>query len=200
MHAELLWVEKTARRVAKPSDLTVSADYTFRNAGSAPVKITSIATSCGCTTTQLDQQSFAPGATGKLTAVFEIGSRSGPQEKTITVVADDGVASTTTLVFRVDIPELVTLAPRLLVWSRGGDNAEKEVTFAAAGDIEARLIDVQSADRRFKIERFVDAPGRKYRFKVAPASTAAEMLALIEIKYETVIGHPQTLSVAAAVR
>jgi len=120
--AKISWTEKTVQRVAKPSDLTVSADYTFKNSGSTPVKVTSVTTSCGCTTTQLDKQSYAPGETGKLTALFEIGSRSGPQEKTITVVSNDGTAATTTLVLRVDIPELVALSPRLLIWSRGREH------------------------------------------------------------------------------
>ncbi|PSQ90031.1 MAG: hypothetical protein BRD45_01015 [Bacteroidetes bacterium QS_8_64_10] len=69
--------------------------FVFRNAGDAPLRLTEVKPSCGCTTPHWTRSSVAPGDTGRVTAVFDSEGRSGRFSKTIRVEADDGQATLT---------------------------------------------------------------------------------------------------------
>ncbi|MDN4164375.1 DUF1573 domain-containing protein [Cytophagales bacterium LB-30] len=60
-------------------------EFTFKNTGNEPLVITSVRASCGCTTPQWTKEPVAPGATGKITAVYNSQGRPGSFNKTITI-------------------------------------------------------------------------------------------------------------------
>jgi len=61
----------------RPSDAAVEAGFAFRNAGDAPVTITGVRTSCGCTAAALEQKTYAPGESGRIDVRFGFGARTG---------------------------------------------------------------------------------------------------------------------------
>jgi hypothetical protein len=58
--------------------------FKFKNTGKAPLIITQIDKSCGCTTPEWSKDPVAPGKTGEITVKYDT-NRTGSFEKTITV-------------------------------------------------------------------------------------------------------------------
>jgi len=87
--SQLHWVQRSAELRPKPDEAQVVATFPFTNAGSEPVTITSLRTSCDCTTASLAKHTYAPGEGGSITATFTVGGRTGPQTKTILVRTTD---------------------------------------------------------------------------------------------------------------
>ncbi|HVN57108.1 MAG TPA: DUF1573 domain-containing protein [Bacteroidales bacterium] len=67
-------------------------EYTFMvlNSGTEPLVIQNIVASCGCTTPSWTKSPVAPGAEGKITAVYDPFNRPGPFRKTLTVYSNSG--------------------------------------------------------------------------------------------------------------
>ena len=71
--------------------------YSFRNAGNAPLVLSDVSTSCGCTLAeQWPREPIAPGGTGEIAIRFDSRNRVGTNQKEIFVVTN-AVPSTTTL-------------------------------------------------------------------------------------------------------
>ncbi len=64
-----------------------------RNDGDAPLVVTSITTSCGCTTAALEPMTIAPGESGALRIAFDSGAHGpelrGPLMREVTLVSND---------------------------------------------------------------------------------------------------------------
>ena len=72
----------------------VSTDFIFTNTGKAPLTISQVRGSCGCTVTNYTKEPVLPGKTGKVSAIFNAASP-GPFNKSISVTANvEGGAET----------------------------------------------------------------------------------------------------------
>ena len=67
--------------------------YTFRyeNKGTAPLAISQVTTTCGCTVPKYDTKPIGPGEAGNLEVVFDTSGRNGMQTKTISVRSNASV-------------------------------------------------------------------------------------------------------------
>jgi hypothetical protein len=92
--AQLQWPHRSIELRPKPDEPQVVATFPFTNAGKEPVTITSLKTSCDCTTASLAKHTYAPGEGGEITATFTVGGRSGLQSKTILVQTTDKAEGT----------------------------------------------------------------------------------------------------------
>jgi hypothetical protein len=72
-------------KVNKP----VTHEFSFINAGDAPLVITSVQASCGCTVAKYSKDAIAPGSSGYVTATYNA-ARVGVFSKTVTVNANTG--------------------------------------------------------------------------------------------------------------
>ncbi|MDR2937772.1 MAG: DUF1573 domain-containing protein [Prevotellaceae bacterium] len=63
----------------------ITYSFEFTNAGKAPVIITDVKSSCGCTTPEWTKQPVLPGKTGSVKAIFDPKDRPGIFDKEITV-------------------------------------------------------------------------------------------------------------------
>ena len=88
-YAKLSIEKKLIHAVVPVSSSEYSFSYPFKNTGDRVVKILKITTTCGCTKAEADREVYAPGESGKITGVFEIGDRVGRQGKKIYVETDD---------------------------------------------------------------------------------------------------------------
>ena len=66
----------------------VSYDFEFVNAGTAPILIKNVESSCGCTSPQWSKQPVLPGQKGFVKATFDPKDRPGFFDKTITVYSN----------------------------------------------------------------------------------------------------------------
>lgn len=67
---------------------SVSCEFIFTNNGDAPLVISRVTASCGCTTPSWTQEPIAPGKTGFIKATYAAKGRPGQFNKTITVVSN----------------------------------------------------------------------------------------------------------------
>ncbi|WP_020527432.1 DUF1573 domain-containing protein [Flexithrix dorotheae] len=59
--------------------------FSFKNTGNAPIVISEVKASCGCTTPEWSKEPVMPGETGSIKAVFNSKGRPGNVYKTITI-------------------------------------------------------------------------------------------------------------------
>lgn len=63
----------------------VSRKFSFRNAGSEPLMILNVQTTCGCTASDFPKQPIAPGDSSNLTVTFNSAGKAGRMNKIVTV-------------------------------------------------------------------------------------------------------------------
>ena len=87
--AKLVFAESTHDfGTIKEEDGSVSYDFELTNPGEAPLIISRVATSCGCTTPVWPKEPIAPGAKSTIKATYDPKGRPGPFSKTITVFSN----------------------------------------------------------------------------------------------------------------
>lgn len=69
----------------------ITHTFKFANTGTAPLKISRISTSCGCTAVLPSTRDILPGGSGEIHATFVTKRYEGKQEETITVYSNDPV-------------------------------------------------------------------------------------------------------------
>lgn len=69
-------------------DGPVSFVFTFKNVGNAPLVLTRVISSCGCTTPSFSKDPIAPGKEGKVTVTYDPAGRVYPFVKTISVYSN----------------------------------------------------------------------------------------------------------------
>ena len=81
----------------KQEDGDVTAYFEFKNEGTAPLLITNVRTSCGCTKPSWPKEPIEPGKTGTISATYRASTRPYYFQKTITVFSNDPEHQSTTL-------------------------------------------------------------------------------------------------------
>ena len=168
---QLKWENPEQTLNAKPLDKFILAKFRFTNVGTAPVKITDVRTSCGCTTASLQKREYAPGESGEIDANFRFDGRVGHQEKWIIVTTDWVLPQPTTLRFAVNIPDAITIQPEFVLWHVGDQLKPKTVRIAIPDDIPAKVVSVQADNAAVKLELREIRPGKELEVNVTPTTT-----------------------------
>jgi thiol-disulfide isomerase/thioredoxin len=63
--------------------------FAIRNAGTAPLEISGVKPSCGCTTAKLDRSTLAPGESATISSTLDLRGKSGAQNQQILVQSND---------------------------------------------------------------------------------------------------------------
>lgn len=77
----------------KEADGKVTHTFVIKNTGDAPLVITRVIASCGCTTPEWTKEPIAPNATGEIKITFNPKGRPGPFNKTISVYSNGKTGS-----------------------------------------------------------------------------------------------------------
>ena len=168
---QLKWENPEQTLNAKPLDKFILAKFRFTNVGTAPVKITDVRTSCGCTTASLQKREYAPGESGEIDANFRFDGRVGHQEKWIIVTTDWVLPQPTILRFAVNIPDAITIQPEFVLWHVGDQLNPKTVRIAIPDDIPAKVVSVQADNAAVKLELREVRPGKELEVNVTPTTT-----------------------------
>ena len=62
--------------------------FKFKNAGTAPVILTQVSASCGCTTPDYTKTPILPGESGEIKVSFNSAGQAGVQQKIVTVTSN----------------------------------------------------------------------------------------------------------------
>lgn len=138
----------------------LDTEFAFKNTGTTAVTVTDTTTSCGCTVPALEKKTYAPDEKGVLKVRFDVGDRQGPQNRTITVVTDDGASQTLTLI--VNLPLRSFIVPRLLLY-RAKDTGDKTTTVTYYQDLPVEITALTSSDPAFTVTSEVEKPGSVFK-------------------------------------
>jgi hypothetical protein len=200
VRAELKWDKLVQEFQRTPSDKSVEAHYTFRNAGQTPVTIQWLRPSCGCTTAKLDKKTYAPGEQGEIVAKFNIGGRHGMHRVIVNVIMDDKPKEPAVLDLRVFIHDPVTIAPALVYWKTGEAPAAKTVQISAEAAEPVHVKNVTSSNPRLTATLQVVKPGTQYIVSVTPADTTQKESAEISVQTDFPSDSPETYTIHARIK
>jgi hypothetical protein len=93
-----------------PKGETITWDFSVRNTGSTDLEILSVQPACGCTVADFDKV-IKPGQTGKIHAVVDTTTFTGPIAKTIAVQTNDPATPMSQLTMRADVKPYVQAFP-----------------------------------------------------------------------------------------
>jgi hypothetical protein len=88
-----------------------TAKFEFVNTGNAPLFITNVKASCGCTTPEWTKEPVQPGAKGYVTATYNPANRPGKFNKSITVTTNEFQPTSVIRIEGEVIPKPVETAP-----------------------------------------------------------------------------------------
>jgi len=172
-YGELVWENPAQEFQRRPEDKELAVNFAFKNAGTQPVTITKINSSCGCTTAELPKKTCQPGEGGNLTAKFTFGGRRGAQSKSIAVTTDD--QKTVQLSFQcLILDDPVALMPPLVGWRVGEAAEAKPVDVTIAPNPRVNITAVASTNPRIAASLSTVRPGEKYSVSIKPADTTRE--------------------------
>ena len=87
--------EKTEHDFGKinEADGRVSTVFEFKNEGMAPLILSNVRASCGCTTPTWTKEPIEPGKTGTITVTYNPNGRPGRFQKTVTITSNASEAT-----------------------------------------------------------------------------------------------------------
>lgn len=198
--AELKWDKTVQQFQRSPDDKEIAAHFKFRNAGSAPVTIKTLRSSCGCTTAKMDKKTYAPGEQGEVVVIFVFGGRKDVHRKTVTVTTDDKTQEPVVLDLRVDIREALTVSPALVYWKTGEPVAAKTVQLTADPSQPVRIKSVTSSNPRLSATLETIKAGAAYAVAVKPADTAQKESAEISVQTDFPSDAPRAYVIHARIK
>ncbi len=178
---------------AQATDKTVTGIFPFKNESKKSVTITETRTSCGCTTAKLDKKTYAPGESGQIAAHFDIGSRVGPQQKTITLTTDDPGEKPVVLELNVDIPDALETSAALLVWKVGEKTDAQIFSVKAKPGYKIKVTDIRCSNAFFTAKLDSAKEGEAYNIAVTPVKTDAKTFGLLIVTTDYPPGNPRVV-------
>jgi len=160
---------------------SLTATFSFRNAGARPVRIVALDPSCHCMSAEPDKTVYAPGESGEVSVTLTLTGYSGKLRRSLAVTTDEPKDNYARLTMTLDIPEPVAIAPRFQFWKAGDRPDEKRFEIALADTEKVKLegFEYESADFRVRLE--TEGPG-KQRLLVRPVATGKPADATIYLK------------------
>jgi hypothetical protein len=169
--------------VAKGQKL--NATFVVKNTGAAPLEISQVRPTCGCTVANFDK-TIAPGATGKIDAEVDTAGFNGPISKAVLVFSNDPATPQVNLVIKADIRAFIEVLPRNLIRFNvlSGEPATEKVILLPGEDSQFKVLSVdagggpyQTAFRELpEAERVPERKGSQWEVSVTVPTTAPEGL------------------------
>ncbi len=194
-----------------PKGQMIKAVFEVKNTGTAPLEITQVRPTCGCTVASFDH-TVQPGATGQVVADVDTSAFSGPISKAVLVYSNDPETPQVNLVIKADVRAFIEVRPRPFIRFNAlqGEPASDAVTLVSADGSDFDVTGADTGGSPFKVsyqpapekERFADAKGSQWRVEVTlPADAPEGMLnSKIELKTTAPKAPVVTLNVNAVVR
>jgi hypothetical protein len=92
----------------------------------------------------------------------------------------------------VNIPEVITIQPELVIWRVGEQPNPKTIRVAIPGDAPAKIVSIQSDNPAVKLELREVRPGKELEVKVTPANTSGPENATLLIRTDYPPENPAT--------
>ena len=176
LNAELKFQQKTLNFTLDNENQIVDFEFKFRNAGKTPVSITSIQTSCGCTTSNNCPRIINSGECGTIHGSVHLEPFEDFKFVKLTVKTDLIPQNSIILGINVERAKIVEIKPKLLFWQLGSLSIEKTFTVKISKHSDYKLKEIFLTSNRFKIK---ELDGNNYSVK--PISTELKTNETIKI-------------------
>jgi hypothetical protein len=190
----------------------IHATFEVKNTGKAPLEISQVRPTCGCTVANFDR-TIAPGATGKVVAEVDTTGFSGPISKAVLVFSNDPTAPQVNLVIKADVRAFIEVLPRPLVIFRNvlqGEPATEKLVLVSADGSDFKVEGAEASGGPYKLayrqldekERVPDRKGSQWELTVTVPADAPEGMLNQKIVVKTNAPKAQevTINVTGAVR
>ena len=201
--ATLEFKESTKSQTATADATKVTTDFEFTNNSDQPVTIDKCEPTCSCLAVQVSggKMKYAPGESGVIRTIFDVGNATGTVEKGVAIYLENDPKDKPSLHLQANIiiPVLVALEPKTLSWDIGGNADEKTIHIRMA---EGNLIHVTGIELKdsFKYELKTIEKGISYDLLVTPKTTAAADLGIIRIETDSSIAKQKVQQAFVVVR
>lgn len=200
-----LTFETTDQEVfAKADQGTITVDFPFENKSDSSVTIKSSEASCSCLAVQVKggKMRYAPGESGVIRGILDMGNFSGEAVKALQVSLEgDPVGKPSiSLIARVHIPELVKIEPKTLRWDLGSEATAKVLTITIDHDEPIHVRKAACSNKQFEVEVREVESGKAYELVVTPTSVEEQALGVITIDTDCPIKRHATQRAFALVR
>lgn len=190
----------------------ITAVFEVRNTGQAPLQITQVRPTCGCTVADFDRE-IAPGGIGKVRADVDTASFSGPISKAVIVFSNDPINPQINLVIKADVRSFVEVLPRALILFKNlmsGEPASEKVTLVAADGSDFQITGADAGGGPYQIsyrllpegERNAELKGVQWEVVITVPAAAPEGMLNHKVLVRTT--HPKAsevpINVTGAVR
>ena len=179
--AGLEWPQKSVEVKATADTPVVEVRFPFKNSGNAPVDVTQVESSCGCTTVALEKRHYEPGEGGEIVARYTVADHAGPQKKNVLVATGDG-ADPVELTLKVNIPEVLRITPAYVSWDHDEAAKPKVITLEMLADTPVKDLSVQSSSAAMTAELQTLTKGHKYQLNIQPSHTDQNQFATLTIQ------------------
>jgi Protein of unknown function (DUF1573) len=182
VRAGLVFEKDVVTEAAAPSSETHSSQFAFKNAGSKPVTISEIQTTCGCLGASSDKLVYQPGESGVVSATIKLGTFEGEVVKSIYVLSDDPESPKRMLQMKITIPKLMEITPEVTTWAVGETPTPKKMTIKVLRDEPIDVTAVTSTRENMTAELRELEKGRSYEVVLTPKSTSEPTLGAVKIE------------------
>jgi hypothetical protein len=193
--SQLEWESHSIELRPTVDEPSVTVKFKFKNTGKYPVKIESIHSSCGCTTANTALKVYQPGESGDVEAQFNIGQRTGVQEKTISVDTDDPKESKVLLALKVFIPDLYDLKPSFISWKVGDKSLPKTVHLKLLQKNKVKIESVLPSHEVLAVELKPVQEGSEYDIVITPRDTSSELWGMITLRTDSTLERLQNIRI-----
>jgi len=186
LHAELTFSNPSQELTAGMDSRNVTVDFPFTNATDKPVEIKKYDAGCTCITVQIANSKlrYAPGESGTIRAVFDLGNFSGSVDKSVGLWLDANSADEPSqrLSVRIHIPVLVEMEPKTLKWDIGAAADPQTITIRMNDEKPIKVLSVSVSHENFNHELKTIEDGRHYELIVTPKATDQPGLAIVRVE------------------
>jgi hypothetical protein len=205
LHAAGLDFAQTLKEIHAPADVDkVTAEFEFTNRGGKPVRVVKYDAACSCMSVTIKDAKlkYAPGESGVIRAVFEMGNFSGTVDKVVALWLDEDPPDKPSLALtvRVHIPVLVSLDPKTLKWELGGDASPQTIRITMNDTKPIRVTGVNSSSPAFKAELKTIDEGKIYELVVTPTAIQTPGLGVLRVETDSVNAKHRMQQAFAVVR
>lgn len=167
-------------------DTELKIVYAFKNEGDQPVTVTNISSTCGCIEASTNRTTYAPGQDGVVETIFALGTFIGTHQKIVYVDTAAPDAQRYRLTVTVNIPEVVSIEPKVAQWKVGEEATEKvvDIKFLAK---PLNITKIETTRPQFTFEKEVVEEGRHYRITLKPTSTEEPIMGALKLTTDSEI-------------
>ncbi len=188
-------------------NLKLDHAFTFKNTGTATLRIRQIKSTCGCTAAMASSRKIEPGKEGKISVTFSAGSIPGPTSKKIIVYTNDPRNKAVKLNIKADVRVLLITKPRRINFGKqpkgtsitkyaaleGEDKKKAAITSATSS---SNYINVETnstgfdnnTDKNIRFDLLPGMPVGRFREEITFATTHPEISRLKMFIYGEITG------------